>query len=117
MLSDEARRLYAKAGASVDEGDLMVRIGPEIVAEALRTSDRYAFDYLAEEVLARVRALLRRSAGHATSELECGPIRLDTKSARVTIDGAAGGSFEVSCLARNLRTWPSKTVWLCAVFT
>ena len=36
-----------------------------------------------------VRALLRRSAGHATSEIECGPIRLDTKSARVTIDGSA----------------------------
>ena len=27
-----------------------------------------------EEVLARMRALLRRSAGHATSELTCGPL-------------------------------------------
>ena len=56
--------------------------------------DAGADDYVAkpfhmEEVLARVRALLRRSAGHATSEIECGPIRLDTKSARVTIEGAA----------------------------
>jgi two-component system OmpR family response regulator len=42
-----------------------------------------------EEVLARVRALLRRSAGHATSELACGPLLLDTKSARVTVDGNA----------------------------
>src|SRR3982751_3690331 len=32
-----------------------------------------------EEVLARMRALLRRSAGHATSELTCGPMVLDTK--------------------------------------
>ena len=34
-------------------------------------------------------ALLRRSAGHATSELTCGPMVLDTKSARVTVNGTA----------------------------
>jgi len=56
--------------------------------------DAGADDYVAkpfhmEEVLARVRALLRRSAGHATSELACGPLLLDTKSARVTINGTA----------------------------
>jgi two-component system OmpR family response regulator len=54
--------------------------------------DAGADDYVSkpfhmEEVLARVRALLRRSAGHATSELECGPLSLDTKAARVTLDG------------------------------
>jgi two-component system, OmpR family, response regulator len=51
-----------------------------------------ADDYVAkpfhmEELLARVRALLRRSAGHATSELSVGPVMLDTKSARVTVNG------------------------------
>jgi two-component system OmpR family response regulator len=56
--------------------------------------DAGADDYVAkpfhmEEVLARVRALLRRSAGHATSELSCGPLMLDTKSARVTVNGTA----------------------------
>jgi two-component system OmpR family response regulator len=56
--------------------------------------DAGADDYVAkpfhmEEVLARIRALLRRSAGHATSELVCGPVRLDTRSARVTVDGKA----------------------------
>jgi len=45
--------------------------------------DAGADDYVAkpfhlEEVLARVRALLRRSAGHAKSEFTCGPVRLDT---------------------------------------
>src|SRR4029077_581321 len=35
---------------------------------------------------ARVRALLRRSAGHAKSELTCGPVRLDTRTGRGTID-------------------------------
>ena len=42
-----------------------------------------------EEVLARVRALVRRTAGHATSELTCGPVSLDTKGARVTVNGMA----------------------------
>ncbi len=40
-----------------------------------------------EEVMARVRALLRRSAGHARSEIECGPLRLDTKLARLYVSG------------------------------
>lgn len=54
--------------------------------------DAGADDYVAkpfhmEEVLARLRALLRRSAGLATNEIEIGSLRLDTKSARVTVDG------------------------------
>jgi len=54
--------------------------------------DAGADDYVAkpfhlEEVLARIRALLRRSAGHAKSELNCGPVRLDTRTGRVAVDG------------------------------
>jgi two-component system OmpR family response regulator len=56
--------------------------------------DAGADDYVAkpfhmEEVLARIRALVRRSAGHASSEITCGPLMLDSKSARVTVDGKA----------------------------
>ena len=56
--------------------------------------DAGADDYVAkpffmEEVLARLRALLRRASGHATSELECGPLRVDTRTSRVTVNGAA----------------------------
>jgi len=40
-----------------------------------------------EEVLARLRALIRRSAGHASSDIECGPLRIDTKSNRVFLNG------------------------------
>ncbi len=40
-----------------------------------------------EEVLARIRALIRRAAGIASSEIEIGLLRLDTKLSRVTMDG------------------------------
>lgn len=40
-----------------------------------------------EEVLARIRALIRRAAGHASSEISCGPVRLDTKSSKATVNG------------------------------
>ncbi|GAC1042053.1 response regulator transcription factor [Rhizobium sp. No.120] len=54
--------------------------------------DAGADDYVAkpfhvEEVLARIRALIRRAAGHASSEIVCGPVRLDTKSSKATVDG------------------------------
>ncbi|MBJ3785173.1 response regulator transcription factor [Devosia sediminis] len=54
--------------------------------------DAGADDYVAkpfhmEEVLARVRALVRRAAGHASNEIVCGPVRLDARSGKVTVDG------------------------------
>lgn len=54
--------------------------------------DSGADDYVAkpfhmEEVLARIRALVRRAAGHASSEISVGPLRLDTRAGRVTVDG------------------------------
>jgi len=55
--------------------------------------DGGADDYVAkpfrmEEVLARLRALIRRSSGQVTPELRCGPVSLDARTARVTVDGA-----------------------------
>jgi two-component system OmpR family response regulator len=60
--------------------------------EKVQGIDGGADDYLAkpfqmEEVLARVRALIRRAAGHAAPELRSGGIAVDTRSARVTLDG------------------------------
>lgn len=51
--------------------------------------DAGADDYVAkpfhtEEVLARLRALIRRAAGHASSEIVVGDVILDTKQSRVT---------------------------------
>ena len=40
-----------------------------------------------EEVLARVRALIRRAAGQASPELSCGSVTLNTNSSKVTVDG------------------------------
>jgi two-component system OmpR family response regulator len=62
-------------------------------SEKVQGFDAGADDYVAkpfhmEEVLARLRALLRRSTGHATNELVCGPVRLDTRASRVLVNGA-----------------------------
>jgi two-component system OmpR family response regulator len=60
--------------------------------EKVEGFDAGADDYLTkpfhvEELLARVRALLRRAAGHATAALECGDLRVDTRAARATVGG------------------------------
>ena len=54
--------------------------------------DAGADDYVAkpfhmEEVLARLRALIRRAAGHATTVITAGPVELDTRLSRVAVDG------------------------------
>ena len=61
-------------------------------SDKVNAFDSGADDYVTkpfhmEEVLARVRALLRRATGHSRSDLVCGPLVLDTRNGRVTMNG------------------------------
>ena len=62
--------------------------------EKVQGIDGGADDYVAkpfriEEVLARLRALIRRASGQVQPELRCGPVALDPRAARVTVNGVA----------------------------
>ena len=61
--------------------------------EKVQGIDSGADDYVGkpfrlEEVLARLRALIRRASGQLTPQLRCGPVALDPRASRVTLDGA-----------------------------
>jgi two-component system OmpR family response regulator len=60
--------------------------------EKVRGIDSGADDYVAkpfqmEEVLARLRGLIRRAGGHASTELRSGDVILDPRTGRVTLGG------------------------------
>jgi two-component system, OmpR family, response regulator len=82
-------RRWREAGLSVPVLVLTARASWH---EKVQGIDGGADDYVAkpfriEEVIARVRALIRRASGQVTPELRCGAVALDPRGARVTIDG------------------------------
>ena len=87
-------------GASVLEGWRRAKVATPVLILTARGAwsdkvagfDAGADDYLTkpfhtEELLARLRALLRRSAGHAAPNLSCGALRLDPRAARASVGG------------------------------
>ena len=66
----------------------------DTVPDRIKGLDHGADDYLTkpfdlDELLARLRALIRRSAGHVHSTVEIGPLSVDTAARAATLDGEA----------------------------
>jgi two-component system OmpR family response regulator len=84
-------RAWREAGISVP---VLVLTARGSWHEKVQGIDVGADDYMAkpfrmEEVLARLRALIRRASVQAAPELRCGPVTLDPRNGKVTRDGAA----------------------------
>src|SRR5262245_35502085 len=84
-------RRWREAGVAVP---VLVLTARSSWHEKVQGIDVGADDYVTkpfqmEELLARLRALIRRATGHVQPELRCGGVALDPRLARVTRDGAA----------------------------
>jgi two-component system, OmpR family, response regulator len=84
-------RRWREAGLSVP---VLVLTARGSWHEKVQGIDGGADDYMSkpfrmEEVLARLRALIRRASGNASPELRCGAVTLDPRTGRVSVDGAA----------------------------
>ena len=85
----EVCRQVRRSGSAVP---ILMLTARDQVAERVLGLDAGADDYLVkpfeiEELLARIHALLRRSAGHA--RLDLGPLQLDRAGRRAVLDGKA----------------------------
>lgn len=83
-------RRWREAGIAVP---VLVLTARDSWHEKVQGIDGGADDYVGkpfqmEEVLARLRALIRRASGQLTPALRCGPVSLDPRLARVTLDGS-----------------------------
>ncbi len=71
---------------------VLILTARDTVEDRVRGLDGGADDYLCKpfslaELSARLRALIRRSSGHATSEITIGPVVIDTSNRTVQKDG------------------------------
>jgi two-component system OmpR family response regulator len=82
-------RLWRRSGFGLP---VLVLTARDSWHEKVAGIDAGADDYLSkpfhyEELLARLRALIRRASGHACDELRCGPLTVDMRNGRATVDG------------------------------
>lgn len=82
---------WRRAGRSMP---VMILTARDHWSEKVAGIDAGADDYLSkpfhtEELLARLRALIRRQAGNSSPILQCGDIALDTRSGRLSVAGQA----------------------------
>jgi two-component system OmpR family response regulator len=85
-------RVLEKWRAAGKDMPVLILTARDRWSEKVAGFDAGADDYLTkpfvtEELLARLRALLRRTAGHASAALECGDLRVDTRAARASVAG------------------------------
>lgn len=74
------------------------RWNDKVMAFDAGADDHVSKPFHMEELLARLRALLRRAAGHASNVLICGSVRLDVGAARVMV-----GANEVRLTSHEFR--------------
>jgi two-component system OmpR family response regulator len=84
--------ILARMRGRADKTPVLILTARDALADRVRGLDSGADDYLTkpfafEELLARVRALIRRSAGEASPLLDLGPVRIDTAARTVLRDG------------------------------
>jgi len=85
---DVCRQLRARTDVPIIMVTARTKEADRVLGLEGGADDYVAKPFQMEEVLARIRALIRRAAGHATAELEALGVRVDTRSGRVTRDGA-----------------------------
>jgi two-component system OmpR family response regulator len=87
---------WREAGRSMP---VLVLTARDAWSDKVKSFDAGADDYVTkpfhiEEILARLRALVRRASGHASSDLVCGPVRVDTRNVAGIDTGVAGRADE-----------------------
>jgi two-component system OmpR family response regulator len=86
-------RVLEKWRAAMRDMPVLILTARDRWSEKVAGFDAGADDYLTkpfvtEELLARLRALVRRAAGHASAVIELGDLRVDTRSGRASVAGS-----------------------------